>query len=105
MLGAGASDGNRIDRLEVAGIRDQVNVNFLAAACQVFAGRAHVIFHIAAAKHAARIDIFESRKNFFRSPLRHMGNDVQAPTMTHAHDQFDRAPLRCGIQNFIDQRQ
>ncbi len=67
LLGAGAADGHGIDRLEVAGIRNQVNVNLGAGAGDVLSGRAHVIFHVAAAQHAARVDVFESGKNLLRA--------------------------------------
>ncbi len=66
LLGAGAADGDGIDGFEVAGVRDQVDVNFSAAARFVFAGRAHVILHVAGAENAARVDVFESGKDFLR---------------------------------------
>ena len=66
LLGAGAADGDGIDGFEVAGVRDQMDVNFAAAVRFVFAGCAHVIFHVAGAENAARVDVFESGKNFLR---------------------------------------
>ena len=66
LLGASAADGDGIDGFEMAGIRDEVDVNFAAAAGGVFAGGAHVIFHVAGAENAAWIDIFESGKDFLR---------------------------------------
>ncbi len=69
LLGAGAADSYGIDGFKVARIRNQVNVDLGAAASLILSGRAHVIFHIAAAQNAARIDIFESGKNFFGRAL------------------------------------
>ena len=64
LLGAGAADGDGIDGFEMAGIRDQVDVNLATAAGDVFAGRAHVVLHVAGAEDAARVDIFEAGKDF-----------------------------------------
>ena len=63
LLGAGAADGDGIDGFEMAGVRDEMDVNFAAAARDVFAGGAHVIFHVAGTENAARIDVFESGKD------------------------------------------
>ena len=104
LLGAGAAHGHGIDGLQVAGIRDQVNVNLRPRPGHVFAGRAHVIFHVAAAQNAARIDVFKSGKNFFGRALGHLHNHVQPAAMAHAHDQFHRALLPGGVQNLIHQR-
>ena len=91
LLGAGAADGDGIDGFEVAGIRDQMDVNFVAAARDVFAGRAHVIFHVAGAENAARVDVFEAGEDFVGRALGDVGHDVEAAAMAHAHDQFGRA--------------
>ena len=100
-----APNRNRIDRFQMAGIRNQVNVNFRAAARDVLPGRAHVIFHVARSQHAARIDILEAGKNFLRRTPGHMRHYVEASAMAHAHHQFSRAALRARVQNFIHQRQ
>ncbi len=78
-----------------------MNVNMGAAASDVLSGRAHVIFHVAAAENASRIDIFESRENFFRRTLGHVGNYIQASAMAHAHHQLDCAVLCRAFENFI----
>ncbi len=104
LLGAGAADGDGVDGFEVAGIRDQVNVDFSAAARFVFAGRAHVILHVARAENAARVDVFESGKDFLGGPLGHVGDDVEAAAVAHAHDELDRAALGGGVENFVDER-
>ena len=69
LFGARAADGDGIDGFQMAGIGNQMNVNFATATRDVFAGRAHVIFHVAAAQHAAGIDVFESGKDLFGRAL------------------------------------
>ena len=66
LLGACASQGDRIDGFEVAGIRDQVNPHLPSTGAGVHARRADVILHVAAAQHAARIDIFEAGEDLGR---------------------------------------
>ena len=104
LLGASAADGDGIDGFEMAGIRNQMDVNFAAAARDVFAGRAHVIFHVAGAENAARVDVFEAGKDFFGIALGDVGNHVQTAAMAHAHHKFDGAQAGAGVENFIDQR-
>ena len=59
LFGARAPHGHGIDRFQVAGIRDQVDVDLGAAARDVFAGRAQMVFHVARSEHAAWIYIFK----------------------------------------------
>src|ERR1700685_3273556 len=84
MLGPGAANGHRINRFQMAGIRYQMNVYLSPAARDVLPGRAHVIFNVAAPQHAARIDIFKSRKNLFGRPPGHLHQHVQAAAMADA---------------------
>ena len=55
-----------------------MNMEFGAAARRVFAGRTHVIFHIAAAEYTSGIYVFKARKDFFRRPLCNVRHHVQA---------------------------
>ncbi len=87
----------------MAGVRDKVDVNLAAAAGGVFAGGTHVIFHIARAKNAARVDVFESGKDFLGSAPGHVGNDVEAAAMAHSHDEFDGAEAGARVKDFVDQ--
>ena len=66
LLGARTAQRDGIDGLQMAGIRDQVNPYRPPTCAGVHAGRADVILHVAAAQHAARIDILESGKHFGR---------------------------------------
>ena len=81
-----------------------MDVNFAAAAGDVFAGGAHVIFHVAGAEDAARIDVFESGKDFLRRPPGDVGDHVEAAAMAHAHDELDGAELGGSVENFVDER-
>ena len=105
LLGAGAADGDGIDGFEMAGVRDQVNVNLAAAAGGVFAGRAHVIFHVAASRERCADRRLQIRQRFpAGGRLRDVSDHVQASAMAHAHDEFDGAALAGGIENFVHQR-
>ncbi len=104
LLGARAAHGDGIDGLEVAWVRNEVDVHLAAASSDIFAGRAHVIFHVARSKDAARIDIFKSREDFLGRTLGNVGNDVEAAAMAHPHDEFDCAFLRGAVQDFVDER-
>ncbi len=84
LLGASAADGYGINSLKMAGIRNQVNMNFGAAAGDVLAGSAHVIFHVAATENAARVHVFESRENFFWGAPGDIHHDIEATAMAHA---------------------
>src|SRR5271165_913294 len=103
MLGAGAANGHGVNRFQMAGIRNQVNVNLGAAASDIFASRAHVIFDVAAAQHAAGIDVFKSSKNLFGGTPGDVNNYVQPPTVAHAHHEFSRTLLPGRLENFVHQ--
>src|SRR6266567_2053868 len=81
-----------------------MNVDFGATASDVFAGGTHVILHVAATQNAARIDVFESCKNFLRRSSGNVDDYIEATAMAHAHDQFHSALLRRALENFIHQR-
>src|SRR5208283_3156363 len=74
LLGAGTTHSHRIDGFQVAGIRDQVNVELLAVGSGVRAGCANVIFHVTCAEDAARVNVFKTRDhlvNGFAGNVRH----------------------------------
>ena len=85
----------------MAGIRNQMDVNFVAAARRVFARRAHVVLHVAGAEYAARVDILEAGKDFFGISLGDVGDHVQTTAMAHAHHQFGSAEARTRFQKFV----
>ena len=104
LLGARASHRYRIDCFQVAGIGNEVNVQLLAGGSGVHAGGANVIFHIACAQYAARVDIFEARDNFMRRFAGDVRHDVQAAAVAHGHDRIDAAAFTRYVENGIEQR-
>ena len=81
-----------------------MDVNFVAAARDVFAGRAHVVFHVAGTQNAARVDVFKAGEDFSGGTPGDVGDDVEAAAVTHAHHEFSGAEARAGVEKFIDQR-
>src|SRR5580704_9242852 len=81
-----------------------MDVNFVAAARDVFAGRAHVILHIARAKNAAWIDVFKAGEDFFVRASGDMRHHVEAAAMAHAHHKLRSAEASAGIEKLIDER-
>src|SRR6201997_4480034 len=104
LLSARAADRDGIDGFEVAGVRDEVDVNLSATARLVFTRGAHVIFHVAGAKNTARVNVFEAGENLLGRTFGNVGDNVEAAAVTHAHNQFNRAALCSRIENLVDQR-
>ena len=100
LLGAHASQRNGIDRLQMAGIADQVNLHALAVEVAK-AGGALVIFHIAAAEDGARIDIFKARVYVGCGAAHGVVNGGEASAMAHGHDAFLGAVHRGSGENLL----
>ena len=66
LLGPHAAHGDRVDRLQVARIGDQVDVDRVAVASPEVAGGAHVVLDVAAAQDAARVDVLEAGEDLGR---------------------------------------
>src|SRR3984957_4800381 len=81
-----------------------MDVNLVAAAGDILAGRAHVIFHVTGTQNAARVDVFESSKDLLGNALGNVGNPIQAATMTHPHHKFSCAETRTGFEKFVHER-
>ena len=105
LLGARAAYRYRINRFKMAGIRCQMDMNFLPAFRDVLTGCADVILHVARTQHAARVHILEFGKHLLSRPFRHVNDHVQPAAMAHAHDQFERAMLSGDIENLVHGRQ
>src|SRR4029077_16300556 len=60
LLRAGPADGDRIDSLQMARIRDEVDADFLATGGDVSSCSADVVFHVTSSQDAARIHVFKS---------------------------------------------
>ncbi len=81
-----------------------MNPHRTATGSRIHAGRADMILHVAATQHAARIDIFESAKNFHRRTVHDIDDHVQASAMTHRQHGLLGAIARRGVQNLVQQR-
>ena len=104
LLGARAPQRHRINRFQMAGIGNHVDAHLAAAGAGEHPGRADVILHVAAAQHAARIDILEAGKNFRRRTAHDIDDDVQASAMAHRQHGLLGAMPRRGVENLVQQR-
>src|SRR5260370_37734040 len=86
LLRAHPAHGYRIDGFQMAWIRDKMDADLFAGAGDVGARRAHVVFHVARAQDAARIDVFKASDNFMRRLARRVDHYVQSAAVTHGHD-------------------
>ncbi len=102
LLGAHPAQTNRIDRLQVARIRNQVNAH-RAPVNGADAGRAQMVLDVAAAQSAARIDVFEAGEDFRRLAPDGMRHHVEPPAMAHAHHELFRAVADGGVQHLVQQ--
>src|ERR1700731_2442062 len=104
LLRAHPAHGYRIDGFQMAWIRNKMDADLFAGAGDVGARRAHVVFHVACAENAARIDVFKASNYFMWRLACRVDHHVQAPAVTHGHNGFDRAGLAGGVQEGIEQR-
>ena len=81
-----------------------MDADFFPGGRDVGACRSNVIFHVACAEDATRIDIFETGDHFVRRFARGVDHDVQAAAMAHGHHGFERAVFAGGVQDGIEQR-
>src|SRR5216684_3581179 len=104
LLRAHPAHCHRIDSFQMTRIRNKMDADLFAGARNVSARGAHVVFHVARAEYAARIDVFKASDNFMWRLARRVDHYVQAAAVTHGHDGFERAMLARGVQNGIEQR-
>ncbi len=104
LLCARPANSHGIDRFQMAWIRNEVDADFLAVSGDVGSGGADVIFHVAGAQDAARIDVFKASDDFMRHLARRVNHYVQAAAVAHSHNRGFRAMLAGLIENRIEQR-
>ena len=104
LLGARTTHSHGIDSFEVAGIRNEMDIERLAGRGGVCPGGADVIFDVARAEHAAGIDIFKTRDDFEGWLTGDVGHHAEAAAVAHSHDGFKAAKFARGIENGIEQR-
>src|SRR5579885_1626965 len=75
-----------------------MNLDFLYVVGGVRSRRPDVIFDVAGAEDAARIDILESRNDFVRRLASGVNHYVEAAAMTHGHDRLDGAVFAGGVE-------
>ena len=83
LLRAHASGRDRIHRLQMARIGNQVQIDGFSTATSKRPGRSLMIFHIAAAQSAAWIHIFELGKQIACGLAYRVDHHVQASAMAH----------------------
>ena len=81
-----------------------MDVQLLSAAGGEFAGGAHVVFHVAGAEHAARVDIFKAGKNLCRVAAHDVEHDIEPSAMAHAHEGLHGPAGGGNLEDFIEQR-
>ena len=91
LLGTSTAHGHRIHRFQVTGVRYQVQADSYPAPGEKLPGSAHVVFHVAAAQDAARVGIFEFRKDVGGGLTEGVRHHVQASAMAHPHHGLARA--------------
>ena len=98
------ADGDRIHRLQVAGIGHKLDLNRAAVPQAILARRANVILHISAAKRASRIDIFEPCEDVGRRFPYDVHHDVQAAPMAHPEHQCFTTAFARRFENLVQKR-
>ncbi len=86
LLGAGAPHGDGIDSLEMAGVRDEMQGDPLVIAGVKDAGGSDVVFHVAAAENAARVDVFELGEDVGGRLAEGVDHDAETSAVAHGHD-------------------
>ncbi len=103
LLGAHASQRDRIDGFEMAGVADQVNPHALAVELAK-GGGALVIFHISAAQGGARIDVFKAGIDIGCGTAHGVCDGGEASAMAHGHDAFHGAMRGGSGENLLHHR-
>ena len=100
--GARASDGDGVDGFQMAGVGDEVEMDGAAIGGVVLAGGADVVFDVAAAEDAARVDIFKFREDLGRQAADGVGHDVETPAVAHAEDGAGDSVGGAGVEHLIE---
>ena len=97
LLGADAALDDRIDRLQVARVRRQRQVDRVARAADAIVGEAEVILHVAVAGHRVReVVVLELAEDFLVRLAEDVGEDVEPAAVGHAHDDLS-TPLSAAV--------
>ena len=99
----GASHGDGVDELQVAGVETERQVHLAAGSCDPIGAVAHMIFHVTAAEVQLRIDVFKLAKNVLRMLAHDVGQDIEASAVRHGHDDFVDALLTGFFNGHVEQ--
>ncbi len=81
-----------------------MDADFLAAAGDVSAGSAHVVFHVARTQDAARIDVFKASDYFMGQLTRGVNHHVQSAAVAHGHDRGFRPLFARRVEDGVQER-
>ena len=70
----------------------------------VVAGCAHVVFHVASAENAARVDIFKAREDIRGGAADGVCHHVEAAAMAHGEHGGVGAERRGGVEECVEKR-
>ena len=90
---------------QVTRIRNEMHADRTAIRRNKITGSAQMVFHVAAAQHAARIDILKSREDLCGRATDNLHRDVEPATMRHREHGLFGVLLDGSGQNGIEQRQ
>jgi len=103
LLGAGAAEGDGIDGFEVARVGDEVEADHGAVGRAVLSGCAHVVFHVAAAEDAARVDVLEAGEDLAGRAPDGVGHDVEAAAVAHRKHRGVDAERGAGREDAVEE--
>ena len=101
---AGPAHEHGIDRLEMAWIAHQVQADLAALRSSMHTGGAKVVFHVAGAQRASRVDVFEPGKQCFRGHPDRVDHHGQSSAMAHSQKRGLQMMCGGGIQDTVQER-
>ena len=94
---------HRIYRFEVGGVRDQVEINFLASGGIHLARETEVVLYISVPKTQVGIgDAFKFIENVFVRLAEDVGQDVESTAVGHAYGDGFYAQLRAFVDGCVE---
>ena len=92
LLGADAALDDGVDRLQVAGVGRQRQVDLVALAADAVAGEAEVVLHVAVAGHrVGQVVFLELGEDLGVGLAEDVGQDVEPAAVGHAEDDLANA--------------
>ncbi len=104
LLGAHPPHRHRVHRLEVTGVRHQVEIDLAAVAGLEGSGSAHVVLDVAGAQHAARVDVVEAGEDLRRRPAHDVEHHAQAAAVAHRQHHLHALVRRGALEHRVERR-